>query len=665
MPSSQYRVREYLIDTARYRVTRGDELVPVEPRVFDLLVHLIRHRERVLTREELFEAVWDGRPVSDATLSNHVKSARRVLGDNGELQETIQTIRGRGYQFIAPVQELVEGAAQATAFANPATPASPARPPNPATPAEPATSGDSATSIAGAPGPRRHWRLPVPLLLALCLLVIPAAFFAWRALPTPSKTVEPGRPYMLVVPFGVSDNATLAHRTFADQLTREVIDNLRKISGLRAVPQASAFQFRDDKTREHIGELLPEVRYVLDGNVSVGPDGTLRISPRLTDLRQDLDVWSTPFTVRVDNENFFETAAGIARAVASALKVEILGDEQRALAEVPNDPRAYEPYAAGWREMERFTYESMKHAVELFDRAIELDPDFLAAWHARSDALRSISAYFEPPIDLLPKVEASLAAVLERDPDSAKALSSLGLTQVMAWQWKEGWDNLSRARALDPTLALTELGFALYYSALGEKEKVRQSLARADDLDPLNTELADWGNWALFMVGEQQAAREWGGKQMRQHPDNGFVSCGAGIAAYLRGDTTEGVALLEKGVELTGRAPVALIMLAQGYGYAGQKEKVLPLLEEADRAKIYMCPYETAVAYLSLGDETSKAKAVGLLYEAVDKRSNCLIFLRSDPRMKALRDDPRHAGSYGKLLALVGLDDEAVKTYRR
>lgn len=652
MPSSQYRVRDYLIDTARFRVTRGEDPVPVEPRVFDLLVFLIRHRDRVLTREELFEAVWDGRPVSDATLSNHVKSARRVLGDNGELQETIQTIRGRGYQFIAPVEELVEGGARAAQPVDPAKPAHSA----PADPAAP---------IAGSPLPRRHWRLPVPVLLALCLLFIPVAFLAWRGMAPTAPAPGASRPYMLVVPFGASDNASPEHRMFADQLTREVIDNLRKISGLRAVPQASAFQFREDRTREHIAELLPEVRYVLDGEVSVGPDGTLRISPRLTDLRQDLDVWSTPFTVRVDNENFFETAAAIARAVAGALKVEILGDEQRALAEVPSDPRAYGPYAAGWREMERFTYESLQHAVGLFDRAIEIDPDFLAAWHARSDALRSISAYYEPPKDLLPTVEASLKEVLERDPDSAKALSSLGLTQVMAWQWKEGWDNLSRARALDPSLALTELGFALYYSALGEKEKALQSVARADDLDPLNTELADWGNWALFMVGEVEAAKAWGEKQMRQHPDNGFVFCGAGIAAYLRGDTNEGVALLEKGVELTDRAPVALIMLAQGYGYAGQKDKVLPLLEEADRARIYMCPYETAAAYLSLGDEASKAKAVELLYDAVDKRSNCLIFLRSDPRMKALRDDPRHAGSYEKLLALVGLDDEAVKTYRR
>ncbi len=646
MDGKKYQVGDYVIDTARYRISSGADVIPVEPKVFDLLVYLVRNRDRVLTREQLFEAIWDGREVSDATLSNHVKSARRVLGDSGELQQTIQTVRGRGYQFIAPVTEVAADAA------------APAVDPSPA----PAVDPSPAPLPAHVDAPvRRKWRMP---LLGSGALVA-AALLGWILLRPPAAPVDPERPYLLVVPFGVSENATLDHRTFADQLTREVIDNLRKISGLRVVPQPTAFEFRKDKTRGHIQEHLPDVRYVLDGEVSVAPDGALRITPRLAHLQQDLDLWSRPFTVRVDNQNFFETAAGIARAVAVALKVEVLKDEQRALAEFPDNPKAYEPYAAGWREMEQFTHESMLRAVASFDRAIELDPDFLAAYLARSDALRSIFAYFEPPSALLPQVKASLEAVLQRDPDSAQAWSSLGLTQVMAWQWKEGWENLNRAKALDPSLAATELGFALYYAGIGERRKVRESLARADALDPLNTELADWGNWALFMVGEQQAAREWGEKQMRQHPDNGFVFCGAGISAYLRGDTAEGVALLEKGVELAERAPVALIMLAQGYGYAGQKEKVLPLLEEANRAKIYMCPYETAVAYLTLGDEASKLKAIELLHEAVEKRSNCLMFLRNDPRLDVLRNDPRHASSFAQLLKLVGLDDEAVRSYKR
>jgi DNA-binding winged helix-turn-helix (wHTH) protein/TolB-like protein/tetratricopeptide (TPR) repeat protein len=651
----KFRIGDYVVDTARFRITHRDETVAVEPKVFDLLVHLIRHRDRVLTREQLFEAVWDGREVSDATLSNHVASARKALGDSGELQRTIQTVRGRGYQFVAPVVEIVEE--PTSAAAGTASAAAPVPTPAP-TPAP--------APVTGRPvePPRRAWRLA--LALVAVALLIPVLFLGARFPNGPSAQPEDsGRPYILVVPFGVSDNATEYHRTFADQVTREVVDNLRKISGLRTVPHASAFHFRTDKTREHILESLPDLQFVLDGEVIVAPDGTLRITPRLTDLRRDLDVWSSPFTVRVDNRDFFETPAEIARAVARALKVAILGDEQRALAELPRIPQAYEPYAAGWREMEKFTHESMHRAVEYFDQAIALDPEFIAAYQAKSDALRSIFAYFEPPQELLPVVEASLAAVLERDPDSAEALSSLGLTQVMAWKWREAWQNLNKARALDPTLAQTELGFALYYTALGENEKVKASLARAVELDPLHTELADWGTWALFMVGEQQAARDWGVTQMRQHPENGFVFCGAGIAAYLRGDPAEAVALLEHGVELSGRAPVALIMLAQGYGYAGQKDKVLPLLAEAERANIYMCPYETAVAHLTLGDEASKVRAIELLYEAVEKRSNCLIFLRIDPRLRVLRDDPRHQDRFQELLTLVGLDEAAVRSYRR
>src|SRR5262249_60015829 len=109
-PIMKSQIAKSLLDTARYRISSADAVVPAEPKVFDLLVYLIRHRDRVLSREELFREVWDGREVSDATLSNHVKSARKILGDSGELQQTILTIRGRGYQFIAPVTVIPEGA---------------------------------------------------------------------------------------------------------------------------------------------------------------------------------------------------------------------------------------------------------------------------------------------------------------------------------------------------------------------------------------------------------------------------------------------------------------------------------------------------------------------------------------------------------------------------
>jgi tetratricopeptide (TPR) repeat protein len=230
----------------------------------------------------------------------------------------------------------------------------------------------------------------------------------------------------------------------------------------------------------------------------------------------------------------------------------------------------------------------------------------------------------------------------------------------MAWRWKDAWIALNKAKRRDPTLAQTELGFALYYSGLGEAEKVKQALANVDRLDPLYAEAADWGNWALFMVGESAAAREWVDRKMQQHPQIGMLFSGAGVGAYIAHDYERAVRLAEHGVELDGSS-VAMIMLAQAYGYSGQKEKVIPLLQKAASgggSGQFQCPYESAAAYLSIGENQH---AMDLLDKAVEVRSNCLMFLRHDPRLEPLRQLPH----FQVLLNRVGLDDVAVASYKR
>jgi DNA-binding winged helix-turn-helix (wHTH) protein/TolB-like protein/tetratricopeptide (TPR) repeat protein len=626
----KYQIAEFLIDTARYRISSGGTPIPAEPKVFDLLVYLVRHRDRVVTREELFKEVWEGREVSDATLSNHVKSARKILGDSGELQSTISTIRGRGYQFVAPVTVIPEGAV---------TDEAPAPPPE--------------TKPASARG-ARAWRWPLAIAGVLVAAVLGWRFFATFQAAQP----EADSPYVVVVPFDVSADAPDAWRPFADQVTRELIRNLRKISGLRVVPATSAFMFKDNKARDHIRSQIPDVRYVLDGVVSISAGNKLRITAELEDLRKGRMVWDKDYEGRTDDTNLFEMQSGIAAAVSDSLKVAILAEERRALDEFPtSNLKAYEAYVAGRSELALLSHESLPRAIALFDRAIALDPQFFDAHIARSDAYRQLFGYFEPPINMLQKVVDSIADAQQLRPDSAEAWSSLGLTYVMAWRWNDAWIALNKAKRRDPTLAQTELGFALYYSGLGEREKVKQALAEAERLDPLNAEMADWGNWALFMVGEKQAAREWNDKQMRQHPDIGMVFSGGGVGAYIAGDHERAVRLAERGAQLDG-SPVAMIMLAQAYGHAGQKDKVLPLLEKAASAGGFVCPYESAAAYLSIGD---KERALSLLDEAVAKRSNCLMFLRNDPRLEPIRQDPR----YAILLTRVGLDDLALASYER
>jgi TolB-like protein/tetratricopeptide (TPR) repeat protein len=101
-----YQFGSFEVDVSNFHLLENGKTVAVEPQVFDLLVYLVANRHRVVSRQELFGTIWKGRVVSDTSLNNHIKSARKAVGDNGKLQQIIKTIHGRGYQFIAHVEEL-------------------------------------------------------------------------------------------------------------------------------------------------------------------------------------------------------------------------------------------------------------------------------------------------------------------------------------------------------------------------------------------------------------------------------------------------------------------------------------------------------------------------------------------------------------------------------
>ena len=97
-----YSFMNYLLDSDRRELRQGGALVSVEPQVFDLLHYLIRHRERVVSKDELLAAIWQGRIISDATLSSRINAARAAIGDNGEAQRLIRTVLRRASALSAP-----------------------------------------------------------------------------------------------------------------------------------------------------------------------------------------------------------------------------------------------------------------------------------------------------------------------------------------------------------------------------------------------------------------------------------------------------------------------------------------------------------------------------------------------------------------------------------
>ena len=101
-----YQFDDCELDPGRILLRRGGDVVAVEPQVFDLLHCLIEHRGQLVTKEELLDTVWGDRFVGESALTSRVKSARRAVGDDGTAQRIIRTVHGKGYEFVAPVNEL-------------------------------------------------------------------------------------------------------------------------------------------------------------------------------------------------------------------------------------------------------------------------------------------------------------------------------------------------------------------------------------------------------------------------------------------------------------------------------------------------------------------------------------------------------------------------------
>jgi pimeloyl-ACP methyl ester carboxylesterase/DNA-binding winged helix-turn-helix (wHTH) protein len=99
-----------VLDTARFILERGGEPQHVQPQVFDVLSHLVLNRSRVVPKTELLDTIWGDRFVSESTLTSRIKAARRAVGDDGIAQRLIKTVHGRGYRWVAPIEELAEPA---------------------------------------------------------------------------------------------------------------------------------------------------------------------------------------------------------------------------------------------------------------------------------------------------------------------------------------------------------------------------------------------------------------------------------------------------------------------------------------------------------------------------------------------------------------------------
>ena len=141
---SIYVFGAYELDTQRYQLRRAGEPLPLEPKVFDVLTYLVHHCDRLVPKDELLEQVWCGASVGDAALVRCIVAARKAISDSPDTPQVIQTIRGRGYRFVAPVTIAVPATARGTG------PAAHVR----CLPSRPPCARPSSTVLAEGPGAR-------------------------------------------------------------------------------------------------------------------------------------------------------------------------------------------------------------------------------------------------------------------------------------------------------------------------------------------------------------------------------------------------------------------------------------------------------------------------------------------------------------------------------
>jgi TolB-like protein/DNA-binding winged helix-turn-helix (wHTH) protein len=475
----QYRFAEYEIDLSQQELRRLGEAVHIEPQVFDLIVHLVRNHDRIVSKDELIETIWNGRIISEAALSSRINGARRALGDNGNDQVFIRTLHKRGFRFVGEVQA-IDG---------------------------PKAGAEVARLVPDdtvAPGNVGSVSAEVSRLDDIVSESVKAEAIA--------------RLSIAVMPFGnMSDDPENDY--FSYGLTEDIIRLLARNRWLSVISRHStiAFQGRTVDARE-IGEQLG-VRYVLVGSVRKSRD-TVRITAELVRAADRKQLWADKYDLQL--EYIFDIQEEMARQIAATIEPELSKVEQQLAArKAPESLDAWDCYQRGLWHLWRFTTPGFDSAESYFQRAIAADPNF-ARGHGALSYVNLQRAFIDEPKDRAARLETAL-----RQGRDAVALDdldcfchcALGRVLCVTHQNDEALAALDVSLELNPSFA--QAYFAQGFNMLwyGREIEAETLLDRATMLSPRDSHLWSFHHvrsWTHFSLGEYEIAAEFARRATRQ-----------------------------------------------------------------------------------------------------------------------------------------------------
>ena len=426
---------------------------------------------------------------------------------------------------------------------------------------------------------------------------------------------------------------------FCDGLAEEILNALTKIGELKVAARMSAFSFKGkDIGIAEVAEKLG-VNSILEGSVRKAGDH-IRITVQLVNVADGYQVWSE----RYDREmkDIFALQDEITLAVVDALKVTLLGAERSAvLKKGTESPEAYELYLRGrylwnWR-----TVDSFKRAMEQFQKAIEIDPDYALAYTGLADCLLFLG-YYEAlsPADAAPRVKEAVTKALAMDHSLADAHASMAMYRVYyEFDWKAGEQGLQKAIELNPKLPAARYWYCSILDAFGRFEESIEQGRVVLELDPLN--LIAHSNIARAVFHERRYDESIAiAKRIQELAPEFWVAYWTLGAAYMEsGRHKEAIENLTTAATKSGLL-VLRAFVGCALANAGRRDEARQILVEfiEESKRRYVSPLCMCVVSASLGEIE---QALDWLEDAWRQRTILLMWLKTEPIFDPLRNEPR------------------------
>jgi serine/threonine-protein kinase len=460
---------------------------------------------------------------------------------------------------------------------------------------------------------------------------------------------ETEMPSIGVLPFA-NMSADADNEYFSDGITEEILNALSRIPTIKVASRTSSFALKGKSLSiGEIGQLL-NVRTVLEGSVRrMGQQ--VRISVQLVTAADGYHIWSE----RYDRElkDVFEIQDEIARSIVDRLKVKLTAAQGEALAmRHTENVEAYELYLRGRHCWYRWNIPGMtQKAMLYFEQALARDPEYALAYHGLSDGYSIPGLYaMLPPSIVIPKALAAATKAVELAPELAEARTSLGLVQLLSWEWAAAAASYRHAIDLNPRYALAHTYQAWLLSTIGRQREAAAAAALGQELDPLSP--ATNGIAALVSYHGRHYDQAIGEceKTLERDPASFLGLLGISLSYSAKGMHKEAIGHAERGLSFSPEVNFLRALLGAVYAMAGEEKRAREVLDEllARAQRSYVGPTLIAWIYSNLNEPD---RAFEWLDKACEERACTLGLGIRFPLYDGISGDPR----FGKLLDCLGL----------